>query len=397
MEPGIESRLPGDAADAASPAAELRLVQGPGALRSLVSDVLRPAGARRVMLIASTSAVTRFALREVLHGLDVEIFSGFSPNPTVEQAQAACRVRDEVRPDAVVAVGGGSAIDTAKAARSLPADPDAFLRCLADPDLGTGVPRIPLIAVPTTAGTGSEVTRFATLYHGGRKKSFDRPEVRPDVALVDPETLRTCSPGVLHAAAFDALCHAVESHWSRNSTEESRLHSLAAAEALSGILFTGLDRADTGTLARLARAATTAGCAIDATRTTAAHAFAYRLTSHHGIPHGVACLLNLQWLWRYNREQADSLCTDVRGPSHVHAVLDDIAGVVEKHAQGLSPDAGFEALLQRSPYPSRLSSHGVVFDDLPVLIDAGLVGGRSDNNPVALERGKVLTYMAAVC
>ncbi|GAA0322484.1 phosphonoacetaldehyde reductase [Actinoallomurus spadix] len=370
-------------------AAPLTVLSGGGASR-LAGEIVTDRGARRVLVVASESGFVRTGLREVLSGDGVRLFSGFSPNPRLEQALRGCAVRDDWDPQAIVAVGGGSALDTAKLIRALPADP-AAARAVVDGRSGPpGRPRVPLVAIPTTAGTGSEVTRFATVFVDGEKRSLDHGGVRPDVALVDPDLLRGCPPEVAYPCAFDAYCHAVESFWSRRSTPASREAARTALRLMTPILltadFTALRPADR---AGLATAACAAGRAIDVTRTTAAHAFAYRLTIRHGVPHGLACLLNLRWVLEYNARRAGTACQDARGAAYLRDRLAELDGLI-----GAATPA---ALLARAGLPDRLGAYGVTARaDVEALATAGLGHNRSAGNPVALTLPGVLDELMAI-
>jgi alcohol dehydrogenase class IV len=323
----------------------------------------------------------------VLKGFDVSWFTGFTPNPTLAHALAGSAAMMRCDPDVVVAIGGGSAIDTAKLARALPADPAGALRVLAgEADLAPDAHR-PLIALPTTAGTGSEVTRFATVYIDGVKGSLDHPAVLPQHALVDPELLVGSPRWVMYSCAFDRLCHAVESFWSKRATEASRRLALAALRGVTGVLRKDLRRAGPDELLVLAGAATVAGQAIDITRTTAAHAFSYHMTARFGVPHGVACILNLLWLLKYNRDHA--------GPS-AEVPMATLTGQLCRVGSDDDVVSATRVLVDSSGFASRLGAYGIGPADIDGLVDAGLASGRAANNPVDLRRRQVTDLLRAM-
>ncbi|QFZ19547.1 phosphonoacetaldehyde reductase [Saccharothrix syringae] len=361
----------------------VRTVLGAG-VRHLLPDVVRDAGARRLLVVGSERAVRAAGVPAAVRGLDVEWFSGVRPNPVLEGVLAGSAVHRRVKPDLVVAVGGGSAIDTAKLVRSLPPERGAALPLLTgEAEPAPAHRRPPLVALPTTAGSGSEATRFATVYVDGVKMSLDHPAVAPEYALVDPELLRTCPARLVRSCALDALCHAVESHWSRRSTAASRRLAL---RALEGVL-TALGGGATGDerLAALAAAATTAGQAIDLTRTTAAHAFSYRLTARFGVPHGVACALNLIWLFEHHLEH--------------RRVRDDLSAVTaafRRSHPGEPVPSALRALLTGAGFPDRMSGYGVRPADVADLVDAGLASGRARNNPVEVARDQAVRRLSAM-
>ncbi|MFE3605703.1 iron-containing alcohol dehydrogenase [Streptomyces goshikiensis] len=291
---------------------------GSGAADRL-GGLLTEFGARRVLLVHGRSYDTSGAARVVAawHGsLEVHHFGDVRPNPGISQVEEAVELVRTVRPDAVIGLGGGSSMDVAKAASVLAAQQDVPTDCLSRPGL-VDRPRFGLLVlVPTTAGSGSELTRFATLYHEGRKLSLDTPLARADIVLVDPVLSSTVPLPVLIAGALDALCQAVESIWSLAGTEQSRHW---AGEALKALLPALGHLADGGSHTApeirysLALGASLAGAAIDISRTTAAHALSYALTSRLGLPHGVAVALHLRWLLGRHSAAAAAECPPPRG------------------------------------------------------------------------------------
>ena len=212
------------------------------------------------------------------HGITVTRFSQFSPNPEVQAVERGKKVLRKEGSTAICAVGGGSALDVAKGIR-----------------IATDTPL--LVAIPTTAGSGSEATPYAVLYRDGQKESIAQDGCVPDYVLLDPSVLNTLPLYQRKATMLDALCHCVESMWS--------VHATPASWALSreGIqLFWQHYR---GYLANILadnvgmqQAAFLGGQAIAITQTTAAHAMSYQLTMRYGISHGHAAGLCLLPVWK---------------------------------------------------------------------------------------------------
>ena len=198
----------------------------------------------------------------------------------------------------LVAVGGGSVLDTAKALMVGTADGsfEALIALLA-----TGKPftphRIkPLIAIPTTAGTGSEVTPWATIWDrgAGKKYSLHLKETWAEAALVDPALTLSLPAGPTLAAGLDALSHALESIWNVNANPVSDTHAVTAARAVLATLPALIG--DLGNLelrGRMSLAALQAGLAFSNTKTALAHSISYDMTLRHGLPHGIACSFTL--------------------------------------------------------------------------------------------------------
>jgi alcohol dehydrogenase class IV len=355
----------------------------------LLPDVLGPS-VRRILLVASTGTVRRVDPVGRVRA-EVAVFSAFTANPTVGQAMAAAWFREACGGiDAVVGIGGASALDVAKAARVLPrgtARAAEVLRGEVPPPTGP-----PLVLVPTTAGPGSEVTRFATFYDGLRKLSLDGATVTADTAIIDPTLARTCSPHQTWVCAFDAFAHALESLWSTRSTAASRANSGAALALLvpvlrdAGAVPTAYERN------RLAEAALLAGRAIDVTRTTAAHAFAYPLTARHGVEHGLACALNLSWLLTLAEAAGGPEVRDPRGYTFFAVVLRELRELLDARRRSLAGTV--RDLLRARGLPTSLAEL-VPRARLGPVVEDGFESSRMDGMPLVLTRDQVNAAISA--
>lgn len=227
------------------------------------------------------------------------------PNPDVDGLDTLYRDfwRHQRDSEVVVAVGGGSALDTAKGLM-VGTDSGEFDDLVAL--LATGKPFRPhrvkkLIAVPTTSGTGSEVTAWATIWHraAGKKYSLHLPETWPEAAVVDPELVLSLPAGPTLSAGLDALSHALEAIWNVNANPVSDQHAVTAAREVLATLPALMNKlSDIGLRSRMAQAALTAGLAFSNTRTALAHSISYDMTIHHGLPHGIACSFTLPLVLR---------------------------------------------------------------------------------------------------
>ena len=167
-------------------------------------------------------------LKTLFEPLDCVHFTDFTPNPKYEEVSEGVRLFRESKADVIVAVGGGSAMDVAKCVK-LYCKMDPRRNYLRQEAANTGVE---LIAVPTTAGTGSESTRHAVIYFEGKKQSVSHPSIVPDTAVLEPALLRNLPLYQKKCTMLDAFCQGVESWWSVNSTEESRAYSKAAVTGI---------------------------------------------------------------------------------------------------------------------------------------------------------------------
>ena len=275
---------------------------------------------KRILLVCGGST-KGLEVNSVLEDPKVVRFSDFKPNPDYYSIVKGVEIFKEKGCDAVMGVGGGSAIDVAKCIKlyaTLPGDGMKGEWLKAE----TGENGIPLFIMPTTAGTGSEATKFAVIYFEGVKQSVTDDSIIPGTVLMDPGALKSLPLYQRKCTMCDALCHAIEAWWSVNSTEESRKYSREAVEAVmkykDGYL-SGTDEGNEGML----NAAFLAGKAINIARTTAGHAMCYKITSIFGLSHGHSVMLCNRVHYPWMMENLNR-CTDPRGEEYLKGVLDDI-------------------------------------------------------------------------
>jgi alcohol dehydrogenase len=226
--------------------------------------------------------------------------------PGLEELDAAIESLRGEEFDSVIAFGGGSAIDSAKAlaiALAPNEKPLSLRSLLEDPARLAGRSPLPLFAIPTTSGTGSEVTPFATIWdHGNRRKlSLSGPMVFPRAAFVDPDLTAGMPKETAVSTGLDALNQAAESIWNRHLTPISEgLATRALRLGLDSLLRLAADPADGGAQAAMSECSLLAGLAISQTRTALCHSISYPLTAHFGIPHGLACAFTMEAVLRFN-------------------------------------------------------------------------------------------------
>ena len=298
------------------------ILKGESCYRQL-EDYLVKKKYKKIMLVCgkslfSTNAGLFFNELTQRCGIEIIQFSGFSPNPDYTDVKNGVSLFREQKCDAVCGAGGGSAMDTAKCIKLFAkmSDNAEYLDQKIIPN------DIPVIAIPTTAGTGSEATRFAIIYNNGVKISVTDESCIPDTVLFDPDLLSTLPDLHRNSAMLDALCHAIESFWSSRSRIESIDYSRKAICMIMNNM-EGYINHDSRCSPAMLEAANLAGKAINITTTTAAHAMCYKLTKLYGIPHGNAVALCIPEVYRFLYMNKDR-CTDHRGASHLSFILEEI-------------------------------------------------------------------------
>lgn len=252
-------------------------------------------------------------------GIKVVRFSDFEPNPNYESVVRGVELFHKESCEMIAVVGGGSAIDVAKCIK-LYSNMDSSENYLKQEIVPND---IVLFAVPTTAGTGSEATRYAVIYYNGEKQSVTSDSCIPGTVLFDASVLKTLPIYQKKATMMDAFCHAIESFWSVNSTDESKQYSKEAIQLILANMDDYLSN-DENANAKMLKAANIAGKAINITQTTAGHAMCYKLTSLYGIAHGHAAALCVISLFPFMITHTDR-CIDYRGEKYLKETFAEIA------------------------------------------------------------------------
>lgn len=257
------------------------------------------------ILLVTTAGFTQRGLTADIQlrlgGNRVLVYDRIVPNPELDDLDHATTKLRQQFFTCIIALGGGSVIDAAKAlAVALPSDiPDPLNQVLRGKLNYAWKKRIPVFAIPTTSGTGSEVTPFATIWDNtaNKKYSVTGELVYPTYALLDPQLTLTLPGRETLYTSLDAISHALESLWNKNRTPVSSIYAIHALtlahEALPLILKDGQNIEQR---TKMQQASLMAGMAISQTRTAIAHSISYPLTSHFGVPHGLACSFMLSAL-----------------------------------------------------------------------------------------------------
>jgi alcohol dehydrogenase len=336
-------------------------------------------GARMVWAVDPFVAGTQL-LKDLAAGTSpASIWTGVRPNPTLASVRDLAETARHDRADGLVAIGGGSTIDTAKAAACVIAM-DVSVEEL---HAGSRAPErsLPLVAMPTTAGTGSEVTPVAVLTdpERGVKAPIGGPCLYPRLALVDPEWTHTAPPQVTASTGIDALSHALEAYWGLHSQPICDALSAEATERILRALPVACERGgDADARRQVALGSLLAGMAFAQTKTAAVHACSYPLTQRFGLSHGAACGLTLDAFLRFNA---------LAVPEKLNRLA---VRVGYEDAQALA--SAILALKGRIGLPRTLEEAGIAEEDLDVLVAESFHANMQNNPREVTEKHLVHIY-----
>jgi alcohol dehydrogenase class IV len=364
-----------------------------------VGAILDRHEAKRVFLVCGGHSFEQSgaaaALAPALRTREVREFREFRQNPQLEDIEAGVARLTAGAFDVVLAVGGGSALDIAKLVNTIAAQ-RASAESVVTGATTAAAPGLPFVAVPTTAGSGSEATHFAVAYVGHTKYSVAHPNLLPTYAVIDPALTESLPPDITAVTGIDAFCQAVESYWSVHASAASRNLARRALRHAWQHLQTAVTTPTPDARRGMCKASYLAGAAINMTKTTAAHALSYPLTSRFGIPHGQAVCLTLGHLLLYNSEAGPEDTVDPQGPAHVRRVVAELVELMDSKTPAECRDriAGF---IRSVGLRTRFSEFGLPCADTIDWVAGHANVERMTNNPRALGDGSVRRLLAEVC
>ena len=344
----------------------------------------------RLLVLASRGRCTALGLATFFGALQndghaVQLYSHIPANPSVEDVSLLLtRLREQpFTPTTILAIGGGSCIDLGKAASALyhlPAKPtvDAVREVIVNKAYAQPHDFVPLIAMPTTAGTGSEVTRWATIWDPTltQKRSIDDAQGYPKAAIIVPEWTLDMPASLTLSTGLDALSHAMEAFWAVSRNPVAQEFALLAVRKVVDALQLVLAKPDDVQARRdMCLASLLAGFAFSQTRTTACHSISYPLTMLYGVPHGFAAAITLSSVMRRNRKVVPEL-------ERLIAVFSDFGGF----------DAWL-AIVTCDIQCLTLSAFGITQANLPAIAQLTFTAGRMDNNPIVFTYEQVMEIL----
>lgn len=352
--------------------------------RSVIADEVRKRGFSKALLVTDKDLI-RFGVAEKIEevlrnaGIPYEIFSDLKANPTITNVKNGVAAFKAAGADFIIALGGGSSIDTAKAVGIVVNNPEfADVRSL-EGTAATKHRAVPTFAIPTTAGTAAEVTiNYVITDEEARKKMVCvDPNDIPMCAIIDCELMYSMPKGLTAATGMDALTHAIESYITPGAWTMSDMFEMKAIELIARHLKNAVDNGtDTAAREGMAEAQYIAGMGFSNVGLGIVHSMAHPLGAFYDTPHGVANALLLPYVMEYNAESPAS-------PKYL-----DIARAMGVDTTGMSVDEGVaaaigavRALSLSIGIPQRLHEIGVKREDIPALAVAAFNDVCTGGNP----------------
>ncbi len=371
---------------------------GYGAVDAL-PRVVAELGASRVLLICGKRSFEASGAARVLPELErvatVLRWSDFAPNTDAADLVRVLAAAADFRPDLVLAVGGGSAMDLAKLVCAYDGQTDQeALHAAIRSGARVSERRVKLVLVPTTSGSGAETTHFAVVYIGDDKYSVAGPVLRPDAVVLDPGLTVSGSAYQRATSGIDAVTQAIESLWAVGATPTSRRWARHALGYLLPAIEPFVTTADTEAARAMSIGSHLAGRAIDISKTTVSHALSYGITKRYGVSHGHAVSLTLGvFLEAHADAPPERLRPGVDPASHTAAMAEILTALGV--ADGAEARARFTTLLHRIGLETDLAKVGAATPQDRQALAESVNAERLGNNPVRFTTADLTALLEA--
>ncbi|MFH1453398.1 MAG: iron-containing alcohol dehydrogenase [Armatimonadota bacterium] len=359
----------------------VKIFLGFGTLGNITDEMDEFNFVEKVMIITGKTSAEKYGhldiLLSALKGRKVKLYNRVDSNPDIALFNEAAKEVRKYKPDVIIGLGGGSVLDVGKAAALLATNNLSIEKCLKDRSKIRSLP-VPFIAVPTTSGTGSELTPWSTVWDYKKKKkmSLEHPFMYAEAAVVDPYLTMTMPSDITASTGLDALSHAVEALFSPNLSPVSAYYALLSIELITNNFNRVLDkRSDRTARYDMSMASLFAGLAFSNTKTGASHALSYSLTMNYNIPHGVASALTLPALVKLN-----------------YGADKQIAGHIFKSMNVKTASQAAEKIrkfIKKGGFSYRLRDYGVTEKGIKELIKDALSTDRIKNNVKRLTKSDI--------
>jgi len=326
-------------------------------------------------------------ISDYLFNYNFDIFTDILPFPSISTFENALQFTKKGKFDLVLGIGGGSSIDVAKVASVLANKPGKVKDYIFDDSYKNNPlkkikreinkPGLPFVAIPTTAGTGSEVVMWSVIWDliNKTKQSISHPYMFSKLVIIDPTLTLTLPKKVLASAGIDSFCHAMEAYWSNNSNHLTISHSLEAIKLIFENLEKSYNSKNIKYRINMGAASLLAGLALSSGKTNSSHSMGYSLTQYFNVPHGAASAMFLPALFEFN---FDSMGEKKKILSKIFRITNGKDGKIK-----------IRNLMKNIGLPTSLKDVGVKKSNFNFIIDKGYIPFRMKDNPAKLNKSNL--------
>jgi alcohol dehydrogenase class IV len=338
-----------------------------------IKEIVDEYSSKKILLVTGRSSMKKLGvtdrIKELLNDYEIVVFDEIEPNPSVETVEKGLKFCGEHDFQMVIGLGGGSAMDAAKAIAILKNNKGDVIDYL-DKKKTIKKRGLPFIAICTTSGTASEITRYSVITDTKKriKKVLYHDFMHPDVAIIDPDLTKTMPKNVTASTGMDALAHSVESYWSIKAQPITEMFALKSIELVYKNLVKACDNLDDmESRINMSKASLFAGLAFDYTGTNVLHSLSYPFTSSFDIPHGHACALTMTEFMKFNQDVVEEKISNISRITGVESIEQGIQNV--------------QKMLEDTGLPMRLSKLGIKEKDVDTIIEDGFNPVKMGLNP----------------
>jgi alcohol dehydrogenase len=341
-----------------------------------LKDILIKERSNKVFLVTGKNSFescgAKKKLEELLKDKQITRFYNFSSNPKLEEIKKGYEIFQQDKYDLIIGIGGGSSIDVAKSIKLF--------------HFNDSKKNLPLIAIPTTAGSGSEATYFIVYYEKKEKQSKGHQNITlPNYSICDSQFIINLPKKIAATSGIDALAQAMESYWAIGATLKSQIYAKKAIELTLDNLELAINSDSKKAKEMMLKAANFAGKAINISKTTASHALSYGITSRYDIPHGHAVGLTLGKILIYNSNISEKDCLDKRGADYVINTIENLVKLT-KSSNIYELDKKIKEIMENIGLETTFNDLNI--NNYDFLIDFNLERARNNPRKITIENLK---------
>lgn len=338
-----------------------------------IKDIVDKISPKRILLVTGRHSMQKLGITDrvkiLLKDYNIILFNRVEPNPSVDTVEKGLKTCENEKCDLVISLGGGSAIDVGKTIAILMRNKGSVKEYLYG-DKTIQKNGLPFIAIPTTAGTASEITKYSVLTDLEKKikKTFKHDFMYPDFAIIDSMLAKSMPREVTASTGMDALAHAIESYWSKKSQPITEIFALKSIELIYNNLIPACNNPDDFNFRiNMSKASLFAGFAFSNTGTNVLHAVSFPLTAKFNIPHGHACVLPMTEFMKFNKDSIYKKMKKISGITGAKTIEEGINDI--------------QSMLEDTGIPMKLSELGIDESKVGIIIEEGYKPDQMKKNP----------------